>query len=444
MKKTLLTLAALGVALIGGQALTAGLGVMPQETTVRLMTDHAPIIVKARVIQVKDTPIPEGTHNYDVTYYAYNNSNKTIRRDLVLEVTEVLQGDIALGTLTIPSLQQRALSQYPASLRQEKEGIFCIHENVIANNADDPINGEPVKRLEIFGEARGMIAEEDMGGDLTAAEDAIEDIIAIKATQDASQRRLAMQDRLMEALSPTANRVSTDALLELGWHSEEYLTAFTGEEKAQLLELLAETEAGSMQRIAALHALGRIKPAGAESQIVETIVNDASERVAIMASWALEQYDRGATAGMLLDRYIEVEDGNNVAQARLITALGVMRPKAYRDNEANAHARFTDVLRGALHVNENSEVRRQALLAARDMRYTDNQLASELKAVIANAATGVTSEEDKKRAIVALAATRNLEAHQYLEGIKGQFEGRYDKHIELALQTPFTVLVNGK
>jgi len=56
-----------------------------------------------------------------------------------------------------------------------------------------------------------------------------------------------------------------------------------------------------------------------------------------------------------------------VGRARLITALGILRPKANKPGEAISRARFTDVLRTTLNAKSDALLLQESLLAAYEL-----------------------------------------------------------------------------
>lgn len=436
-KRTILGFGVVASAIIGGQALSAGYGVMPQESTFRKLAEYAPVVVKARLLEVVDSPFisTNNDQNADVLLYRYNNGDENVRRDAKIEVTSVLQGDVQPGVMEIVSMMQMKLEQYPAELRSGQEAVFYLTKRAFDG------------RWEVLGEARGLLDPASSGGSIEDAEMTVQHVISIN-TQHAGNvaaRRAAMQDQLMNTLRFTSGRLANDALIEFGYNWDEFQAYFSSTEKQELLDLLLESPAGSEYRRNLLVAIGRIKPAGAEPTIVNMIATDESPRIATIGSWALEQYGRGAGANLLLNRLMSTARSNVTSRARVIQALGIMRPKANRTDEASARVRFTDVLRDSLSATEDANVRREALLAARDMRLTEGELDGALRQVMVDFSNELVSEEDFKRAIVALAATRRTDNHNYLKSIRGTFGGRFDEHINLCLTTsPFAVLVNGQ
>lgn len=430
MRNKLLSLAALGVALLGAAPVFAGLGIMPSQSTIHRMTENAGAVVKARILRVTESAV-EG-HNFDTTYYAYNNNNQAVRRDLVIEVTRVIRGEnVTAGEMTIVSLQQRSLGQYPASLQAGAEGVFFLWQR--------DFDG----RWEVFGEARGLLTRETTGT-VEAAERSVDGLVMLKTEFEGSHYQPALQDQLLADLRSGNGRIATDAAIEFGWHSADYAAHFSESEKNELLQLLPGTERASALRQELVTAIGRIRPTGGEQMLVDMIATDGSVSVASLGSWALEQYGRAPSAGLLVDKYVTLPKADVVGRARVITALGIMRP---RDNaeEGAQRTRFTDVLKQVLATPASDAVTEEALLAARDMRYTGDELGASLRKIISDYKSGASFDEVLyKRAIVALAATRNTAAREYLLTLKGEFGGKFDKHIELSMQAPFAVLVDGK
>lgn len=432
MHRKLLTLAALGIALMGGVAAQAAPGVMPHLSTIHRLTESAEAVVKAKIVAIVDTPI-EGIANQDTVYYRQNNNNDLIRRDARLEITRVIRGGevVSVGTLNIVSLQQMRLHQYPASLQNGGEAIFFLHRRTFDGN------------WEVLGETRGVVTSETAGS-VAAAEQAVDNLVITKTEFEGAHYAPALQDLLLADLKSGDTRISVDAAIEFGWHSAQYASHFNEGEKADLLNLLPTTARGSSLRQELITAIGRVKPAGGDRMLVDIIATDASVSVASLGSWALEQYGRPSSATMLLDKYVSVPAADTIGRARLLTALGIMRPRD-NDQERVQRTRFTDVLKGALSNVSGNEVTEEALLAARDMRFTGNELGTQLQGVVDSFRAGeIIDEAVYKRAIVALAATRNTEAREYLMSLKGEFAGKFDKHIELSMLMPFTVLVDGK
>jgi len=430
MRKTLFSLAALAVALMGAAPAAAGLGIMPSESTVHRMTERAGAVVKAKIVRVVETPVVG--HNFDTVYYRYNNGNDAVRRDLVLEVTRVIRGEnVTTGEVTIVSLQQREFSQYPASLQVGGEAVLFLWQR--------DYDG----RWEVFGEGRGLLSREN-AGTVEAAERAVDGLMMVRTEFEGEMYKPALQDQLLTDLKSGNGRIAADAAIEFGWHSADYINHFSETEKQELLQLLPSTERGSDLRQELITAIGRMQPTGGEQVLVDMIATDSSKSVASLGAWALDQYGRATGASLLVDKYVSLPKADVTGRARLFTALGILRP---RDNDAERtqRVRFTDLLKQALATPTSNEVTEEALLAARDMRYTGDELGASLRKIVADYRSGAIFDEIVyKRAIVALAATRNTEAREFLLSLKGEFAGKFDKHIELSMQSPFTVLVDGK
>jgi hypothetical protein len=433
MKKLLMTLALTAAGMAGAQALSAGMGIMPHATTFRKLAAEATLVVKARVTSVVDSPV-EG-FNQDVAYYRYNNANESVRRDAVLNVTEILRdanGIGAKGELTVVSVQQLSIEQYPASIRAGSEAIFFLDKRAIDG------------RWEMRGEVRGMLDAESCGGSLARGEAALADLAMISTEFELAARPAQVQNRILSEIKLDASRLSADAAIELGWNWDGFLPYFDESEKQQLLQLAVASDAGSELRGELITAVGRIKPVGGDVVLVDMIASDAAFATASLGSWALEQYGRASSARMLLDRYVTSADSQLMGRARLITALGIMRPKA-EGEEIASRQRFTDVLRGTIRTGTPNVVLEESLLAARDMRFTNNELKTQLTGLVDDFRAGkMTDANVYRRAIVALAATRTKDSREYLLSLKGNFGKQFDKHIDMALLMPFTVLVDGK
>jgi hypothetical protein len=418
--------------LAGTHTASAGYGIIPSKTTLSRLVNLAEVTVRAKLVTVENTQVNEV--NPDVILYRYNNDDDSIRRDAVLEVTRVIRGEgVELGTLPVVSIRQFSLSQYPASLQSGQEGIFFLYRR-----AGDGL-------WEVLGESRGMVAAEDVGGDLSRAEFTLDSFVSLNLELEPEQLPPVIQGTLMHDLMTGQGRVAVDAAIEFGWNFADHTQHFDDHEKDQLLQALAASERGSMLRRELITAVGRVLPHGGDQMLVDMIATDASTSVSSLGSWALEQYGRTKSAGMLLDKYLTLAVGDTVGRARVLQALGIMRPRD-NDQERVQRERFTDVLRGLLaNPVSDSEITVEALLAARDMRYTADELGDQLRKIVADFRTGKLADEALfRRAIVALAATRNAEAREFLLSLKGDFAGRFDKHIELSIMMPFTVLVDGK
>lgn len=491
---TLLSAAALGTMLLASApSAYAAYGEVPWETTYRLMAVRSHATVRARLKRVVDTPLaPAQTDaagksvylNPDRLQYGYNNGDETMRRDAAIEIIEVLRtnGDEAFkpGELGIVSWQQRTLAQYPASMQRGDEVLLYLFRRF-----DD--------RIVVIGEDRGVIASEDCGGNLSRATDAVREVVSLYDRYEASYGTEPealigeLQDRLLARATLDGGRISVDAVTEISWHASLFGLHFDGAEKVKLLDLLKQSAPGSEERKRLLHAAGYITLEGAPRVIVDLIGSDASTSTASIGSWALKRYNRADAARMLLDKFAELEiaalsgetgtlfagqgirrqddetpslfvdvaaldddrpsnaELNVLYRARVIQALAAVRPQAYMPGESDLRALVTDVLRRNLTKDAPKEIQTEALLAARDMRYTNNELETELKQLVADYRKGDTDETVMKRVIVAFAATRNQGAREYLTSLKGEFSGRFDDHISLCMTlNPFTILVEYK
>ncbi len=421
------------------QTLRAGYLYDLNETTHRKLVERSHAIVKAKLLSIQEVPVAE--HNIDVMLHRYNNDDEGIRRDALLEVTEVFKQDIdaslSTGQLQIVSPLQYAITQYPWSLRQGEEAFFFLEKRV----ADG--------RWVVFTDNLGMLSQEDSAGNFTRLEENVRhltslyrDFLAEEVTEDLYYA--AVQDYLMGELQLDGSRLAYDAMLEFGSSYETFLPHFSEEEKNLLLQRLEASAPDSQERHALLRAVGRIQPEGGMETVIELIANDQGFSTASIGASALELYSRAKGAEMLLERYFEIPQDRPVNRARIITALGILRPKSYRPDEAESRERFTDILRDTLRPESHSLLLEESLLAARDMRYTNNELGFELSELIEAYRENKVNETVCKRVIVALAATRNTEAKAQLLQLKGQFQGRFDQHIELSLLSPFTMLVDGQ
>lgn len=431
-RKLLATATAAVLCLAGTHAVHAGYGIIPSKTTMNRMVNMAGVTVKARLVNVVETPV-SGV-NTDVLLHRYNNSDDSVRRDMALEVTRVIRGDaVDVGPLSVVSIRQFSLSQYPESLRNGGEAIFFLNRR------------EADGLWEVLGEVRGMIAAEDVGGNLARAEFSLDSTVSLASELEPEQLPPVVQNNLMYDLTTGVGRVAIDAAIEFGWHSAEHNPHFESHEKSQLLDVLAATAPSSTLRNEVITAVGRVLPDGGDRALVDMIATDPSPSVASLGSWALEQYGRVTSSSMLLDKYLTLGVGDTVGRARVLQALGIMRPRD-NDQERAQRERLTDVLRGLLNnPQSDSEVTTEAMLAARDMRYTNDELGTQLRQIVADFRTGKLADEAVfRRAIVALAATRNAAAREYLLTLRGDFAGRFDEHIDLSIMMPFTVLVDGK
>lgn len=442
--------------LLAPAALQAGRGVMPYHSTLRIMTMGSHAFVKARLGGVMDRPAPE--ENAEVALYRHNNPNPLVRRDARLIVSEVLRNSsgqtIGTGDLNVVSLQQRVFAQYPASLQQGEEGLFALEYR------------ESDGLWRIVGEYRGVITAEESPDGLTPIEDEARWIIGLYNQHEATYGNepvalfASLQDHMMGLVTLDGSRLSVDVLYEFSSHHNNYDAHFTGAEKAQLLSLLPLTSAGGIERQRMLHTFGFVKPEGGQQPIVDVIASDASTSTAAVGSWTLEKYGRASSLDMLLDKYAEKEteagywEGEEeyyegtpptVSCARLIQAMRLISPQSFMPGEAAPRTLFLSILRRTLSPTSDPEILKESLLAARNLRCSDGELDTELKALVNDFHSGLVDESVYKRVIVAFAAARTNEANAYITGLKGDFQKRFDKHIDMCLTlNPFTILVDGQ
>jgi|GEM_PF-6583065 len=434
MKKFLTGLFAAGLLLSAAPALQAAQGVRAERTTFYELAVHADLIVKAKLVEIVDVELEDGVANLDVQLHRFNNSNEAIRRDARLQVTEVLRGDgVFVGELDIVSVQQQSFTQYPASLQAGKEALFFLEKR------SDGL-------WDLGGAQRGILSEESGVGSFTRVEKAVRDVLSYEHQYVLNEgaRHGALQERFMKEVKLDDSRLSIDSLLDLSMNAETYAPYFDSYERFELVNLLWDSVAGSAERLELITLIGRVQPDGGREAIIEAIIADPSERTAARGADALEQYGTAKSCEMLLDRYLEIEAGEDISKARVITALGILRPYNKHADEQMVRARVTDLLRSVLNRDSNSLVLQEALLAARDMRYTNNELGPQLTQLVEDFRQGLVSDVVYKRVIVALAATRNAQAKEQLLALKGEFNTRYDKHIELSILMPFTTLVDFK
>ena len=433
-RSTIVMMALSGTFALGAPAFAAP-GYIPFMTTFRKMTANAETAVRAKLVDVVEVPV--SGPNADVLLYRQNNDNDDVRRDAILEVTKVLSDasgrDIVQGPLQVVSLAQQSLNQYPESLRAGEEAIIFLTVRHDGN-------------LGFKNDQRGVIARENMGeSSIDQVESLLQSVYGTQAEYGRDTKRLnaEMQNLLLKAFKNDGSRLSVDIAIEFGWNFDEFSSSFDESEKAQLLGFLRDSEPGSVSRRELLTAAGRVLPAGGEELIVDQIVNDGSSSVIALGSWALEMYGRVGGAQRMLDSYASLAENNHAGHARLIAALGLFRPKD-ASGERDNRERFTDILHTTLTTTSDAAVLTESLIAARDMRYRHNELGAELERLVEDFRAQKITDTVFRRVVIALAATRDEAALRSLRSLKGEFNGAIDKHIELAIEQPFTVLVDGR
>ncbi|MCA8938653.1 MAG: hypothetical protein KDB07_02500, partial [Planctomycetes bacterium] len=431
MRKLFLSLAIFATSLVGAANAEAAMGIIPSMSTYASQVKDAPAVVKARLVDLVETQLH--TINGDGLLHRNNVEDVTKRRDLKLEITEVIRSadgvEITTGEFTVVSPEQRRIDQLPASMASGSEVILFLTPRTAS------------ELWEIRGNTRGILSQED-GGDFQAVEGLVKDLAGYKAQAASDAGYFAQaQDRMMNEVVKFDTRLAVDALIDFGWNFNSYNAHFNASESATLLSLLEDTSAGTAMRNELITALGRTKPAGGQEALVDLLRTATDASTISLGAWALEQYGRGSSSEMLLDAYSEAAAPAN--QAALIRAVGLIRPKSYRASEANARSRFVDVLRATVKSDTDGDVLKESLIAARDMRFSNDELHLNMIQILQEFRSGVTSDEVVyKRAIVAMAATRTEQAKEYLLSLKGEFSGLYDKHIDLAIMMPMHTLVD--
>ncbi len=438
--KTYICAVAMLTVLLAGAASAEVRNVVSYRTTVQQVADASHVIVIARLERVADVQLAE--RGIDAIRWPRRHEGRTqdgqdnVRREAVLNVREVLKGDVnAGGELRAVSIRQLRFDNYDADLRTEDAIWFLVRRP-----------GDQL--LEVLGEERGTITGTDIKGNFTHAVDFVRDHLDGKAGID----------RMLDAIDLKGGRLSIDCTLDLSWYPEKYQAQMTEDQKQRIVGLAQLSPVGSRERNELITCIGRYKPEGGHQALVSLMLNDTNWATTALGAWALEQIDRGAAIRAMLEEWPKAADDKG-RQIAIVRTLGLIRPKAEgADGWAPGHdtteqrVKTLELVGSLLVSSTDKSLLREALIASRDLR-TQQEHVPALKKLIDERASNGLGDAEVKAALIALAAARKtvqtgsgigeaVYARTYLEELAEQ-DPVLGQVIGPALKMPWVMLIEG-
>lgn len=403
---------------------------LPQWTTVQRLSEHAEIVVVARLARIENVQLSEA--GPDAQRWPRRAEGKlqdgepNVRREGVLEVQQVLKGNPGAEARFV-SIRQLRLENYPAHLRADSAVWFLA-----------PRPGD--NRLVVLADERGGFSAANVNDDFTGAVDFVRDVLAENAGID----------RMLDAIDLKGGRLSLDNAYEFSWQFEHYQGSINEEQRQRIVSLAQASPVGSIERNELITAIGRYKPEGGLNALFSIMLNDNSWPTTSLGCWALEEIDRRAALERLIDEWPKAAD-NTGRQQMIVRALGLIRPKHDFDG-AELRNETLDIVKSVLAAEADRGLLREALIASRDLR-TEQEHIEALKKLIDERHENNLSEDEVKGAIVALAAARKtiktetgvaeaVYARKYLEDL-AEADPVWEQVVKPALQFPWTILIVG-
>lgn len=407
---------------------------IPYKTTAVRLADQATVIVTGRLLRVEDVQLA-GT-GLDASRWErkdqgqWQDGQAGIRRDAVIQVTDVLKGAVAAGSeLRVVSMRQLKFDAYDTDLRSGEALYF------IAPRSEDGRNI-------VLMDERGTISAPESAGNLAFTADYVRGYLGVPG-------KAAFLTKLLAAVSNNGTRVSVDSCIELSWNHEDYAAAITDQQKQQVVDLARASSVGSAERNELITAIGRYQPETGMDALFDIMLTDTSWSTTSLASMSMEYINRGMAISRLLQEWNTAQAGQKLV---IVRSLGLIRPKADFDGP-EVRNQTLSLVGGLLVASTEKNLLREALIASRDLRSEDAHVAA-LKVLIDQRATNGLGDDEVKAAVVALAAARRVTKSQSGPDVVTVLEKNYltalgnadpvlKQVVEAAIKFPFTTLIAG-
>jgi len=409
---------------------------LPFKTTALRLADQAGSIVTGKLLRVENVSVAQG--NLDAARHArkdegaWQDGQDGIRREAVIQVSDVLKGTVAAGSeLRVISMRQLQFGAYDADLRSGDALYF------IAPRAEDGRNI-------VLMDERGTISGPECNNNLAAGVDFVRNYVA---TPDKG----VFLAKLIDAIDLKGGRISTDACIELSWNHQDYAVAMTEENRQRIMNLAKLSKVGTTERNELITAIGRHKPEGGFEALMEIMLSDGNWSTTSLASMSLEYIDRGAAIVRLHQEWDNAT--TDATRTVIVRSLGLIRPKADHDG-IELRNRTLQIVGGLLVTGTDKSLLREALIASRDLRSEGAHIAA-LKTLINEREINGLTDVEVKGAIVALAAARKIIkgegsnpdsqvilAKDYLTAL-GNTDAVLKQVVDAALKFPYTTLIAG-